>query len=128
MRILGLCLLMACCTPLCVAQQAENRDWPDTARATPQMSERGPADHPVFLRPAHLTPHLRLYRVDPGISSPVFMDDFSQPFCAYLRTYRVRRDYQNSDVVRPSGYATCIPAKRWELRTAVETQRPTATR
>ena len=65
------------------------------------------------------TLHLRLRKVNPD-------DDlsgiFSEPFCAYIRTYRVKREYRNSDVVSPAGYTTCVPSKRFEMKSAVQVQ------
>jgi hypothetical protein len=43
-------------------------------------------------------------------------------FCAFLRTYRVKRPYSGSDVVTPAGYSTCLPSRRFELKSAVDTQ------
>ncbi len=36
------------------------------------------------------------------------LDDL-QPTCAYMRTYRVKREARDSDVTRPTGYTTCVP-------------------
>lgn len=46
-----------------------------------------------------------------------------QLFCAYMRTYRVKREYQDSDFVRPTGYAECIPTQRFEVKRAFEIQK-----
>jgi hypothetical protein len=45
-----------------------------------------------------------------------------EPFCAFMRTYRVEREHRGSDVVRPAGYKTCVPTKRFELKSAVQMQ------
>jgi hypothetical protein len=42
--------------------------------------------------------------------------------CAYMRTYRVKRDRPASDMTRPAGYTTCVPFKRFEVRSAVQVQ------
>jgi hypothetical protein len=42
--------------------------------------------------------------------------------CEYLRVYRVRRPYVNSDVTVPSGYTVCVPSWKTNLRSAVETR------
>jgi hypothetical protein len=42
--------------------------------------------------------------------------------CAFMRTYRVRREQRGSDAVRPAGYRTCVPTRRFELRSAVQVQ------
>jgi hypothetical protein len=42
--------------------------------------------------------------------------------CEYLRVYRVRRPYVNSDVTVRSGYTVCVPSWKTNLRSAVETR------
>jgi hypothetical protein len=58
-----------------------------------------------------------LFKIRPDRETPVF----AESFCAYIRTYRVRREYANSDVVTPAGYTACTPSQRFELRSAVAT-------
>jgi hypothetical protein len=43
-------------------------------------------------------------------------------YCAFMRTYRVRREQRGSDAVRPAGYRTCVPTRRFELRSTVQIQ------
>ncbi len=62
------------------------------------------------------------FRLEPGRTQP------AESFCAYMRTYRVKRQYRDSDVVSPAGYTTCVPSKRFELRSAVEVQKDPAPR
>ena len=50
------------------------------------------------------------------------MDSVRETFCAYIRAYRVKRESRGSDVMAPAGYTTCVPAQRFELRSAVITQ------
>lgn len=38
--------------------------------------------------------------------------------CLSIRSYVVKRDSKNSDSVHPAGYMTCVPAKRFRLKTA----------
>jgi hypothetical protein len=38
--------------------------------------------------------------------------------CLSIRSYVVKRDSKNSDSVHPAGYSTCIPARRFRLKTA----------
>lgn len=45
-----------------------------------------------------------------------------EEFCAYIRAYRVRREYKGSDVVIPAGQTTCLPSSRFNIRSAVMTQ------
>lgn len=40
--------------------------------------------------------------------------------CAYMRTYRVKREARGSDVTRPAGYTTCVPSARFAIKSAVE--------
>lgn|SRR5258708_950059 len=40
--------------------------------------------------------------------------------CLSMRTYRVKRDNPQSDAVRPAGYTTCTPTKRFQVKTAVD--------
>jgi hypothetical protein len=42
--------------------------------------------------------------------------------CAFMRTYRVRREHRGSDVVRPAGYTKCVPTRRFEMKSAVQVQ------
>lgn len=52
-----------------------------------------------------------------GIVSPdgPLATDFT---CLSIRSYVVKRDSKNSDSVHPAGYSTCVPAKRFGLKTA----------
>jgi hypothetical protein len=43
--------------------------------------------------------------------------------CAFMRTYRVKREGHGSDVVRPDGYTTCVPTTRMTLKSTVEIKR-----
>jgi hypothetical protein len=43
-------------------------------------------------------------------------------YCVFMRTYRVRREQRGSDAVRPAGYTTCVPTRRFELRSTVQIQ------
>ena len=38
--------------------------------------------------------------------------------CLSIRSYVVKRDSKNSDSVHPAGYSTCVPARRFRLKTA----------
>ena len=57
----------------------------------------------------------------------IFKLDSDQPdslnnACAFMRTYRVKRRWRGSDAVSPAGYRTCVPVRRFEMRSAVETR------
>ncbi len=42
--------------------------------------------------------------------------DDRDSFCAFMRTYRVKREYRDSDVTRPAGYSTCVPVSRFAVK------------
>jgi hypothetical protein len=44
--------------------------------------------------------------------------DDRDSFCAFMRTYRVKRDERGSDVTRPAGYTTCVPVQRFGVKRA----------
>ena len=54
--------------------------------------------------------------------APDSLDDGNANSCAYMRTYRVKRQARGSDAVTPAGYTTCVPTRRFEMRSAVETR------
>jgi hypothetical protein len=43
----------------------------------------------------------------------------SETGCAYMRTYRVKREERDSDAVRPAGYTVCVPMRRFEMKSTV---------
>ena len=45
--------------------------------------------------------------------------DDRDSFCAFMRTYRVKRESRDSDVTRPAGYTTCVPASRFAVKRSV---------
>ena len=51
-----------------------------------------------------------------------YIADGTDKVCQYLRVYRVRRPYGNSDVTVPSGYTVCVPSWKMQVRSAVETR------
>ena len=52
------------------------------------------------------------------INTSANVERVSDNSCAYMRTYRVKRQAQNSDAVTPSGYTTCTPMRRFETKSA----------
>lgn len=44
--------------------------------------------------------------------------------CLKIRSYVMKRDSKNSDATHLVGYSTCQPAKKFQLRSAVETPQP----
>jgi len=62
-----------------------------------------------------------------GADSMIFNQNSNEPeklsnACATMRTYRVKRREYGSEAVAPAGYTTCVPVRRFEIRSAVETQ------
>jgi hypothetical protein len=104
MKTMGLCVLLASClAPICLAQEP----------AKPMK------DDPAALQ--NLSP-------DGELADSMQLDnyrDFPAPgttYCAFMRTYQVRRKHRGSDVVRPAGYTTCVPTRRFEFKSAVQVQ------
>jgi hypothetical protein len=106
MKIFGLCfLLFVCLAPIA---QAQDSPKPTNDQAVLQNSPDGE----------------RYFTVKPDRATP----EVAESFCAYMRTYRVRREHRGSDAVRPAGYTTCVPSKRFEVRSAVQVQSEPAPR
>jgi hypothetical protein len=59
-----------------------------------------------------------------GTKRHVDVDSQNDVFCLSMRTYRVKRENPESDAVTPAGYTTCQPAKRFQLKSAVERSEP----
>ncbi len=105
MKILGLCfVLMFALVQLSLAQASPQ---PATGDQAEILNPQSSADQPFVL---NLEPNRDL------------VDD-SEVFCAYMRTYRVRREYSGSDAVAPAGYTTCVPTRRFELKSAVQVEK-----
>ena len=112
MKILGLCVLvLVCLAPLQCQESPKNDQVP--AQASPFT-----APSPLFGEPQAVPPLFSRY-LEPD---RIFVGTFSEPYCAYMRTYRVQRERRGSDLVRPAGYTTCVPTKRFEMKSAVEVQ------
>jgi|SRR5271169_3460729 len=99
MKILGLCCLLF----VCLASFAQG-----------QESSKSISDQAVIAAPAaadHMILDLNS-KASPG----------GDTSCAFMRTYRVKRDHPGSDVTRPAGYTTCVPSNRFEVKSAVQVQ------
>jgi hypothetical protein len=103
MKILGLCLFVLC---LAMASRAQ----------TPSR----PANDDLVTDP-HSQASLEPFALK-SATSDLRVGDNADTFCAYMRTYRVKRKYRGSDEVRPAGYTKCVPTERFELRTAVQVE------
>jgi hypothetical protein len=121
MKILGLCfLLFVCLSSFSQAQNSPNQDSANPPKNNQATGQNSPfIDHLSLSRDSQSTSHLRLHAVD---RYDVSSYNLSEPFCAYMRTYRVKREYRNSDAVSPAGDTTCVPSARFEVRSAVEVQ------
>jgi hypothetical protein len=51
----------------------------------------------------------------------ILPSDDHNAMCAFMRTYRVKREFRDSDVTRPAGYTTCVPAARFTMKSTVWT-------
>lgn len=103
MKILGLCFFLfnfIFLTPICHSQESS------AAKNAPTTVENSPAAADGIV-------------LDLNSSSTTAGPEHS---CAYMRTYRVKRDRPASDMTRPAGYTTCVPFKRFEVRSAVQVQ------
>lgn len=103
MKILGLCFLIFsfifCLTPISQAQESTaTKEAPPILGASPATAD--------------------------GIVLDLNASTTAGPehSCAYMRTYRVKRDRRTSDMTKPAGYTTCVPVKRFEVRSAVREQ------
>jgi hypothetical protein len=123
-RVLLRCLLLV---SLAAISQAQDLPKPTNDQAAQNFLASTPTNN----SPTHLdlrnpsvsdsfdTSQLRIRRFD---RMQTFDPETGQKFCAYIRAYQVRREYKGSDVVTPSGYVTCVPSSRFEVRSAVITQ------
>ena len=58
----------------------------------------------------------------PGTYRKILPHDQSEVTCYSIRGYRVTRDDSESDSTRPSGYSTCQPSDRFQVKDAGEQQ------
>jgi hypothetical protein len=99
MKIFGLCFLLF--VGLAPISQAQDSPKPKSDQAIENAP--APADRIILNLDSELSPSRYNY-------------------CAYMRTYRVKRDHPGSDTTRLAGYTTCVPSKRFEMRSAVQVQ------
>jgi hypothetical protein len=126
MKLGLLCLLLGCLAGLCYAQNAAGKDSPNQASSAQDSSKQGsPKPKPSaqdsdFL--AAPVAHSAADRLIFNMDSDLFLPDSAGSSCAYMRTYRVKRQQRGSDAVAPAGYTTCVPTRRFEMKSAVQTQ------
>jgi hypothetical protein len=121
MRLSFLLLLSVCLAGVSYAQDARaNSSQADSLKA---KSSDAKSEFPA----AHFADGVMdrlLVDVKPSDVKPSAIDWLDHPNaqdCAYIRTYRVKRQARGSDVVAPAGYTTCVPSGRFEMRSAVRT-------
>jgi hypothetical protein len=110
MKLCSLLFLSVCFASISYAQAADSQS---------SVKEKGPSQESDLVEG-----HDALgvgERLIYNLSSDLFMPDSSGSSCAYMRTYRVKRQVRGSDAVSPAGYTTCVPTRRFEMRSAVET-------
>jgi hypothetical protein len=99
MKVLGLCFLfVVCLAPLAQAQESSKSTNDQAVIAAPAAGDNMILDLNA--------------KAAPG----------SDTSCAFMRTYRVKRDHPGSDMTRPAGYTACVPFKRFEVKSAVQVQ------
>ena len=111
MRLCSLVFLSICLAGVSCAQDAANQDSSKVKSSLPKSD----------LLVARVMPGVS-DRLIYGLSSDLFMPDSLGSSCAHMRTYRVKRQARGSDAVTPAGYATCVPTRHFEMRSAVETR------
>src|SRR5438046_4992760 len=52
--------------------------------------------------------------LSPDSGSP----DDRDAYCAFMRTYRMKREDRESDATRPAGNTTCVPVQRFGVKRA----------
>jgi len=91
----------------------------------PQIAQPGLRIGPLHDFHLHGTaPAPDTYRIipAPGTYRTALPSDRSEVICYSIRGYRVTRDDPGSDSTRPSGYSTCQPADRFQVKDAGEPQ------
>ena len=111
MRLCSLVFLAVCLAGVSYAQDAANQD------SSKVKSSSLKSDLPA----ARVMPGVS-DRLIYGLRSDLFTPDSLGSSCAYMRTYRVKRQERGSDAVAPAGYTTCVPTRHFEMRSAVETR------
>ncbi|MGA9353139.1 MAG: hypothetical protein WBV46_05570 [Terriglobales bacterium] len=123
---LFLFLLLVGLASVCYGQNATNRDstdQPSSKQNSPKSDSPRPktsAQSFEFLTAP--VEHGAADRLILNLSSDSVLPDSSGTSCAYMRTYRVKRQERGSDVVVPAGYTTCVPTRHFEMKSAVQTQ------
>ena len=106
--------------PLAAQSMLDNHEQPNVP---PQGAQPGLRIGP--LQDFHLhgtTPAPEIYQdiPAPGTYGKILPHDQGKVTCYSIRGYRVTRDDPDSDSTRPSGYSTCQPSDRFQVKDAEE--------
>ena len=127
MKILGLMFLLFVCLGISSAQNARKASS-NEASPKPDASKAKSSKPQSDLRAAQVADGAEdrlIFNMNMMPDAPDSQDNANT--CAYMRTYRVKRQARGSDAVSPAGYTTCVPTRRFEMRSAVETRTDTRT-
>ena len=117
MKTMGLCfVLLAVVVPLSIAQSP--RLLPQSEPDASGMNLDNDAMKKL-LESDRGSRGVRMYRIRPDSWRGA-----SDADCATMRTYRVKREAADSDVVRPSGSTTCVPMAKFRFQEAVPKLEP----
>jgi hypothetical protein len=122
MKILGLFFLLFVCLGISSAQNARKAS-PTEASPKPDSSKAKSSKPQSDLLAAQVADGAEdrlIFNMNMKPDAPDSPDNANT--CAYMRTYRVKRQARGSDAVAPAGYTTCVPTRRFEMRSAVETR------
>jgi hypothetical protein len=119
MRLCSLLLLAICLAGVSYAQDTPNQDSPK-AKASKMKSSKPQSDI-LAAQVAGGAEDRLVVDMNMKPDTPDSLDNSNTNTCAYMRTYRVKRQ-RGSDAVAPAGYTTCVPTRRFEMRSAVETR------
>jgi hypothetical protein len=130
---LFLCLLLIGLAGVCYAQGSADRDshnQPSSKQDSPKLDS--PKQDSPKPKPSAYDSDFVAAPVADGAadrlllnlntSSDSSLSDSSGSSCAYMRTYRVKRQERGSDAVAPAGYTTCVPTRHFGVKSAVRTQ------
>jgi len=110
MKLLGLVFSLLVCIAICSAQDAPKAKSSRRQSDFQSAQVAGGAEDRLLLN-MNMKP-----------DSPDSLDNANAATCAYMRTYRVKRQVRGSDTVAPAGYTSCVPMRHFEMRSTVETR------
>ena len=110
MKTLGLSLIFVLLSGAFSALDAQSQEQAATRLSNP--------DRKIFQAWLEKARQADEARIDNDVL--ILPSDSRDAVCAFMRTYRVKREFRGSDVTRPAGYTTCVPAARFTMKTTVE--------